>query len=675
MPDPVSSGALQLWGGHECTVNRVGDRWLDQTVLSGHQDRLDDLARFAELGVTALRYPVLWERVSPNRPDERDWAWSDQRLGELRRLNVRPIAGLIHHGSGPRYTDLLNPEFARGLATHAAAVSERYPWVEDFTPVNEPLTTARFSALYGHWYPHARDQRSFWTAMLNQIDGVRLSVRAIRAVNPAARLIQTEDLGQSHATPSLADQAAYENLRRWATWDLLSGAVTPAHPLWADLARHGLGDRLRAIADDPCPPDVIGVNHYLTSERLLDPRPGRYPPHAYGGNDRRRYADVEAARGLAAGPVGLENLLRQTWDRYGLPIAVTEAHNGCSRDEQMRWFHEAWAAGERLRGDGVPIEAVTAWALLGSHDWNSLLTRADGHYESGVFDLRGEGGPRATAMVPMLEALARGRTPDSPALDGQGWWRRDIRFHYPPVGRTPSRARPKATAPARRLLLGDTSDGLGAAVRDACRHRDIAFRETSSGPRAMRGRRESFWAVVGARPGALVAWRDGGSERLVVSVADAFSSNDADDAAAIVARTLSAGRLVHATDLEVTPSFAPDAADAALDLLLDGETGDWRVAGETLPEIDFYRLIADRLGVDARLVRRVDAVDPRRTVFADRASVWTADGRTLPLPSLDSAVARFLARLPRRAPARRRAALPGCELKGDALASELIAAE
>src|SRR5690606_33213299 len=102
---------LELWGGHECTVNRVGERFLDQTVLSGHQERLTDLDLFAKLGVKALRYPVLWERVAPE-PGQDDWAWCDQRMARLRALGIRPIVGLIHHGGGPAHTNLLDPAFA-----------------------------------------------------------------------------------------------------------------------------------------------------------------------------------------------------------------------------------------------------------------------------------------------------------------------------------------------------------------------------------------------------------------------------------------------------------------------------------------------------------------------------------------------------------------------------------
>ena len=73
----------------------------------------------------------------------------------------------MHHGSGLRYTALHEDTFATGLSQHAANVAKRYPWLTHFTPVNEPLTTARFSAFYGYWYPHPADDRTFVRALLN----------------------------------------------------------------------------------------------------------------------------------------------------------------------------------------------------------------------------------------------------------------------------------------------------------------------------------------------------------------------------------------------------------------------------------------------------------------------------------------------------------------------------
>lgn len=119
----------------------------------------------------------------------------------------------MHHGSGPRHTSLLYPRFAAGLARFAGAVAERFPWVEQWTPVNEPLTTARFNALYGLWYPHARDDRSFVLALLNQCRATVLSMEAIRRINLAARLVQTDDISRTYGTETMIDAERRDEVR------------------------------------------------------------------------------------------------------------------------------------------------------------------------------------------------------------------------------------------------------------------------------------------------------------------------------------------------------------------------------------------------------------------------------------------------------------------------------
>src|SRR4051794_145136 len=103
----ISNQRLEFWAGIECTHNRVGNRYFDQCLWTGHQNRVQDLERFAELGIRSLRYPVLWEWSAPDYPERFTWDWADQRLPLLRSLNINPIVGLIHHGSGPCYTSLL----------------------------------------------------------------------------------------------------------------------------------------------------------------------------------------------------------------------------------------------------------------------------------------------------------------------------------------------------------------------------------------------------------------------------------------------------------------------------------------------------------------------------------------------------------------------------------------
>ena len=423
---------LELWGGIECSHCRVGDVYSDQLTRNGHWDRALDLDALAGLGLKTLRYPILWEHTCPDSPDACDWTWADERLPRLRELGINPIIGLVHHGSGPRYTALHEDSFAPGLAQHAANVARRFPWLTHFTPVNEPLTTARFSTLYGHWYPHTRDDRTFVRALLNQLEATRLSMKAIREIIPHAQLVQTEDLGQVHSTPALRYQADFENARRWLSFDILCGCVTPAHFFWQYLRAHGASEaELQAWLDDPCPPDMLGLNHYLTSERFLDEATDNYWPCHGADNTRQRYADVEAVRVAGVPLAGVTSLLLQAWQRYKLPVAITEAHLNCTREEQVRWLHYVWESAQAAREQGADVRAVTVWSLFGAYDWVSLLTRPDGHYETGVYDVR-SGQLRPTLLARLVRQLAHGEAFEHPVLQSLGWWQRPGRVHFQP---------------------------------------------------------------------------------------------------------------------------------------------------------------------------------------------------------------------------------------------------
>ncbi|HET6521125.1 MAG TPA: family 1 glycosylhydrolase [Geminicoccaceae bacterium] len=716
----------EVWGGLECTVARLGEEFVDQTRLTGHEHRPHDLDRFAALGIRAIRYPVLWERVAPDGPGRADWRWTDERLGRLRELGVRPIAGLLHHGNGPRHTDLAAPDFVPKFVEFATRVAERYPWVDAYTPINEPLTTARFCGLYGLWYPHARDHKTFLRILVNQISGVRLAMRAIRRVNPRAQLIQTEDLGRAHSTPRLAYQADYENERRWLTVDLLTGRVNRDHALWSYMVHAGLEEELEELGADPCPPDVVGIDHYLTSERFLDERLDRYPAPTHAGNGRDRYADLEAVRVVAEGVTGFENLVHEAWDRYHLPAAATEAHLGCTREEQLRWLKEIWDAALRLRSRGVDVRAVTAWALLGSYDWNTLLTRRSGYYEPGVFDVRAAR-PRPTALARMVRDLATAGDADHPALDAPGWWHRQDRFVWPPVRSCPYTITRRIWTPANgrreaRALLITGGDGtLARAVARLCVVRGLPYHLLSRGeldvadPAGVAAaiERHRPWAIVNAAgfarvdraeadpdrcrrenvagaetlaracasagipllccsshlvfdgrkgepyleedapgpPLGVYAASKIGAEQVVLSAFPAalvvragafFGPWDDGNFVARAIRTVAAGRRFEAADdVAASPTYLPDLVNAALDLLIDGESGIWHLANRgAVTWADLAREAARGAGLDPKRVRGVASAE--LGWVARRPSYSALDSsRGFIMPSLEGALRRY----------------------------------
>src|SRR3546814_3693193 len=59
--DPAS---LELWGGIECTIARIGDIWRNQISETGHHERSCDIDRIVELGIKTIRYPRSEEHTS-----------------------------------------------------------------------------------------------------------------------------------------------------------------------------------------------------------------------------------------------------------------------------------------------------------------------------------------------------------------------------------------------------------------------------------------------------------------------------------------------------------------------------------------------------------------------------------------------------------------------------------
>lgn len=655
----MSDRPIELWAGIECTVNRIGDRYRDQLELSGHAGRLDDLDRIASLGVRAVRYPISWERTAPDGMKSVDWSWSDARMDRLRVLGIRPIVGLLHHGSGPRHTSLVDDRFAEGLAEFARAVSLRYPFVTEYTPVNEPLTTARFSGLYGHWYPHLRTEAAFVRALLNQCRATLLAMRAIQETVPDARLVQTEDI-------SIVDD------RRWLALDLACGQLD--HQAVTYLEENGATEaELLALLVAPCPPSVIGINHHVMGER----------------------ADCH------------RDALRGVWERYHLPVALTDVHlrTGGGREKQLRWLDEAWRGAHAERDRGVDVRALTLGSAFGAFDGDSHMVLSRGHYEPGAFDARSaslrcagtrRGVPRPTAIASLFKELAttgRGLHPllvpkrTSPLVPCPRACPIVITGVKGTLGKAFARvceARGVAAIALGRRQM-DIADPAAVArvlgelepwavvntagyvrVDDAEHEREACRRENTLGPALLalacrdRGvklltfstdlvfdgsRGEPYVESDRVAPLGFYGLTKAEAERcvlailpsaLVVRTAALFGPWDARNFVTVALRAMDEGRLLRvAVDCVVSPTYVPDLVHAALDLLIDGASGVWHLANQGLVS---WHALALRVAQAAR----IDASALVRTEDGSHRITALTSERCLILPPLEEAIDRYL---------------------------------
>ena len=406
---------FEVWASPEPSFARIGQTSArDLLAETGHERRDADIGLLASLGIRATRYPVLWEKCAPEPSAAPDFAWARRRLEALREARIEPILTLVHHGSGPRWTSLTDPGFPQALAHYAAAAASAFPWVKRWTPLNEPLATARFATLYGVWYPNrVQDHAAFGHAVAYQALGTLLAMEAIRTRIPDAELVATEDLQGFDALDDdteVVRYVAHKRERAFLSIELLMGRVRPGHALYAYLGeRCGVARGLLArIVERAIVPDLIGWNYYPYSERVLS----RTPSGAIANEGRVIYAP---------GTLAPETLLRRAHERLGIPFGLSEVHVHAPEAGRVRWLLQRHAELTRLAAGGFPVRMFGAWAAFGTLDWDSLLTRREHRTEDGIFTFAGgDETPRETAVAPAVRALACGESVAFP--QELGWW-------------------------------------------------------------------------------------------------------------------------------------------------------------------------------------------------------------------------------------------------------------
>ncbi|MBP6015176.1 MAG: glycoside hydrolase family 1 protein [Candidatus Promineofilum sp.] len=336
-----------------------GLRALEEYELTQHYSLWrEDIDRAASLGVSAIRWGIPWYRVNP-RPGEYDWAWVDEVLDYTAvQKGIQPIIDLMHYGT-PLWLEnaFLHPDYPRLVADYAHEVARRYgDLVRYYTPLNEPGVNADFAGRRGEWPPYSKGDSGYVATLLPIVRGMTLTAEAIRAADPDAVLVQVEALGWLW-TQDAKMQPTVDNLmaHTFLPFDLFSGRVDENHPLWPFLLDNGAAETdLAWLREHPSTVDVLGVNLYPWS----------------GG---RSVSWTSRLIGELSGH-HLGDLLRYVWNRYRLPMMVTET--SARRDVAGRsiWMDETIASVAAVRAEGVPVVGYT---------WFPMMTMIDWEYRSG----------------------------------------------------------------------------------------------------------------------------------------------------------------------------------------------------------------------------------------------------------------------------------------------------
>ena len=362
------SGFMFATGIENSYPTIAGGVRIDQMEKCGHYRRWkEDLQLVRDLDLYFLRWGPALHRTFVG-PGRYDWAWTDDVMAEMSRLGIHPIVDLCHFGVPDWLGNFQNPDFARHFAEYAGAFARRFPDTKYWTPVNEILITALFSAKFGWWNECLTSDEAYVRATINICRANLLAMKAILEHVPDAIFIQSESSEYVHPSkPALVERARFYNERRFIPLDLTYGHAISA-PIYRYLMAHGMTEadynffmnqeyRFRCI---------LGTDYYVTNEHLLKP-------------DGTTVASGEF--------FGYYVIAKQYYDRYGLPLMHTET-NIKESEGAVQWLWKEWNCMLRLREDGVPVVGFTWYSLTDQIDWDVALRRENNRvHPVGLYDL------------------------------------------------------------------------------------------------------------------------------------------------------------------------------------------------------------------------------------------------------------------------------------------------
>lgn len=361
-----------------------GQKRMDEFAKCDHYKRWEeDFGLVKELGISFLRYGPPYFSVHTG-PGKYNWDFVDVTFNKLRELGITPIADLCHFGLPDWLENFQNPDFPRHFAEYAAAFAKRYNWVRLFTPVNEIMVAARFSALYGWWNERLKSERAFVTAIKHLCMANELAEAEILKVQPEATFVQSESTEYFHAEePDCEQRATFLNQLRFLALDLSYGFPVNAQ-VYDYLLDNGMTREeyhwfSEKNVKTRC---IMGNDYYVRNEHLV---------HADG--------TVSSSGEI----FGYYVITRQYYDRYRLPVMHTET-NVMDADAAPQWLQKEWANMHHLKLEGVPILGFTWYSLTDQVDWDSALAEDNGNVNPlGLYDLDRKIRPVGTAYKKLIK--------------------------------------------------------------------------------------------------------------------------------------------------------------------------------------------------------------------------------------------------------------------------------
>ncbi|KAK1488816.1 hypothetical protein CABS01_02446 [Colletotrichum abscissum] len=397
-------------------------------VACDHYNRVaEDVELMSSLGVDVYRFSLAWTRIIPlggrNDPiNEKGVAFYDDLINRLLANNIEPVVTLYHWDLPQelyeRYKGLLDTaEYRADFQNYARICFSRFgDRVKKWVTFNEPYIISIFAHHSGVLAPGrcaasgANTKTEPWrvghTIILSHASVVQVYAEEFQPSQKGEISIVLnghfyEPFDEGNQTDVEAAQRRMEFYIGWFGDPVFLGTDYPSS------MRAYLGSRLpeftaeeRALLRKTAPINAFyGMNHYSTKYARALPDPPA--DDDWTGNIEETSVNkqgveigpMSGVQWLRLAPEGFRKLLNWVWNRYQLPIIVTE--NGCpcpgeidvdvARKDHFRQRYFGFyldAISRSIYEDGVRVEGYYAWSLM---DNFGCIAKAVGDFQAGDF--------------------------------------------------------------------------------------------------------------------------------------------------------------------------------------------------------------------------------------------------------------------------------------------------
>ena len=380
-------------------VMSIPEGTTDFKVASDHYHRYkEDIALLAEMGFKEYRFSIAWPRIIPDGDGEvnpKGIEFYDNLINELLKYNITPVVTLYHFD----LPQALEEKYGGWKSRQCIADFERYTRVcfENFgdrvkywLSINEQNMMIIYSAA-------KEEQKVKYQMNHHMLIAQAKSMIACHELVPDGKIAPAPNITCVYpATSSPADYLAAMDYDQLRNRNYLDVAVFGEYPEaffeyltqrgWAPEFEEGDKEILKSAK-----PDFIAFNYYggSTVKSISNAEGNAIKESAKNSASEfmvglmtepgiaqsvKNPLQQETSWGMGIDPIGLRATLRELWERYRLPLLITE--NGCGVSDKLEedgsvhddyridYLRQHIKACQEAITDGVNLIGYSPWSAI-----------------------------------------------------------------------------------------------------------------------------------------------------------------------------------------------------------------------------------------------------------------------------------------------------------------------